>query len=167
MRLWVNDQPVIDTWTNHSSTEDSGTIALTAGMPYSIRLEYYDNTGGALVRLSWSSASQGKPPSRAGPSPRRPVSLARRDPPGQNRRRSGAALPMFAPMPTGVSARVLVDPENVGRCCCRVRHEQEVPVGSMAKSQGVEIPSITWVRVGRPSAPMRKTPMLMSARIEA
>ena len=29
-------------------------------MPVDIRLEYYDKTGGALIRLSWSSPSQTK-----------------------------------------------------------------------------------------------------------
>ena len=60
VRLWVNNQLVIDAWTNHTSREDSGTIALQAGQAYSIRLEYYDNSSSALVALSWSSASQGK-----------------------------------------------------------------------------------------------------------
>jgi hypothetical protein len=60
VRLWVNNVQLIDKWMNQGSTEHSGTIALTAGMPVNIRLEYFDNSGGALVRLSWSSASQPK-----------------------------------------------------------------------------------------------------------
>jgi fibro-slime domain-containing protein len=60
VRLWVDNQLVIDAWTNHNSREDSGTIALQAGQSYDLRLEYYDNSSSALVWLSWSSASQGK-----------------------------------------------------------------------------------------------------------
>jgi hypothetical protein len=60
VRLWVNGTPLVDDWNNQGSTENSGTITLTAGVPVDIRLEYYDNSGSALVRLSWSSASQPK-----------------------------------------------------------------------------------------------------------
>jgi fibro-slime domain-containing protein len=60
VRLWVNNQLVIDAWSNHTSREDSGTISLQANQAYNIRLEYYDNSSSALVMLSWSSASQGK-----------------------------------------------------------------------------------------------------------
>ena len=42
VRLWVNGQQVINNWTNHAPTENSGTISLSAGQRYSIRLEYYE-----------------------------------------------------------------------------------------------------------------------------
>lgn len=54
IRLWVNGQQIINNWTNRSVTENSGTIALTAGQNYDIRVEYYDNTGAAVSRLLWS-----------------------------------------------------------------------------------------------------------------
>lgn len=60
VRLWVNDQQIINNWTDHSPTENSGAIALTAGTKYNIKLEYYENTADALINLSWSSASQPK-----------------------------------------------------------------------------------------------------------
>jgi len=60
VRLWVNDQPLIDDWTRDEPTENSGTIALEAGQPYAIRLEHFENGGGALIQLSWSSARQPK-----------------------------------------------------------------------------------------------------------
>lgn len=60
VRLWVNDQPVIDHWNNHSAHEDSGSIALEAGQRYRIRLEYYENGGDAVAHLLWSSVSQTK-----------------------------------------------------------------------------------------------------------
>ncbi len=58
VRLWVNGQLLIDKWVNQAATPWSGTIALTAGRRYAIRMEYFDNTGGGLASLQWSSASQ-------------------------------------------------------------------------------------------------------------
>jgi PA14 domain-containing protein len=55
VRLFVNGVAVIRNWAMHPTTEDSGQIALTAGQLYDIRLEYQDNTGAAVVRLSWST----------------------------------------------------------------------------------------------------------------
>jgi PA14 domain-containing protein/Big-like domain-containing protein/carbohydrate binding protein with CBM6 domain/fibronectin type III domain protein/strictosidine synthase-like protein len=60
VRLWVNGVQIINNWTNHSSTENSGTIALVANQKYDILMEYYENTGSAVAKLSWSSASQAK-----------------------------------------------------------------------------------------------------------
>jgi RHS repeat-associated protein len=60
VRLWVNGQLLIDNWTYHGWTENSGTITLTAGQMYSLRLEYFQGTGGAVAALLWSSSSQGK-----------------------------------------------------------------------------------------------------------
>jgi hypothetical protein len=60
VRLWVNDVLLVDNWTDHSSVENSGTIALTANTKYSIRMEYYENTGSAVAKLSWSSPSRTK-----------------------------------------------------------------------------------------------------------
>lgn len=58
VRLWVNNQLLINNWTNHSVTENSGTIALTAGSKYDIRLEFYENTGNAVITLSWLRPDQ-------------------------------------------------------------------------------------------------------------
>jgi len=55
VRLWVNGQLIINNWTEHPATEDSGTIALAAGEKYDIKIEYYENTGLASMKLSWSS----------------------------------------------------------------------------------------------------------------
>ena len=41
VRLWVNGRKLIDNWTDHGQTENQGTIDLTAGQRYDIRLEYY------------------------------------------------------------------------------------------------------------------------------
>lgn len=54
VRLWVDNALVIDNWTEHAPTSDfSAPIALVAGQSYPVRLEYYENGGGATVRLRW------------------------------------------------------------------------------------------------------------------
>lgn len=60
VRLWVNNQLLINNWTDHAPTENSATIALVANQRYEIRMEYFENGGGAVARLSWSSPSQAK-----------------------------------------------------------------------------------------------------------
>jgi hypothetical protein len=60
VRLWVDGELIIDNWTDHAPTENSGTITLTARQLYDIRMEYYENGGGAMARLWWSSARQAK-----------------------------------------------------------------------------------------------------------
>lgn len=60
VRLWVNDQLLIDKWVDQAAKEWSGTIPLTAGQKYSIKMEYFESFGGAESRLRWSSASQAK-----------------------------------------------------------------------------------------------------------
>ena len=62
VRLWVNGVQLVNHWSNHGAYEDRGTIALTAGQRYSIRMEYYENGGNATVRLLWSHASITKGP---------------------------------------------------------------------------------------------------------
>ncbi|MEO1652931.1 MAG: PA14 domain-containing protein, partial [Bacteroidota bacterium] len=60
VRLWVNDQLIIDNWVDQSVTETSGNIDLLAGQKVKIRMEFYENSIFAVARLAWSSASQNK-----------------------------------------------------------------------------------------------------------
>ncbi len=60
IRLWVGGQLLIDRWVDQGPTEWSGAIALSAGQRYPIRVDYYENGGGALCELRWSSASTPK-----------------------------------------------------------------------------------------------------------
>ncbi|MBL9169358.1 MAG: lamin tail domain-containing protein [Verrucomicrobiales bacterium] len=55
IRLWINNEPLVDNWTDHGDTENSGTISLIAGQRYELRLEYYENGGGATASLAWSA----------------------------------------------------------------------------------------------------------------
>lgn len=58
VRLWVNGQQLVDNWTDHSAVTNSGTIALSAGQKYDIKLEYYQNVSNSTAQLRWSSNSQ-------------------------------------------------------------------------------------------------------------
>jgi hypothetical protein len=54
-RLWVNGQLLVDNWTDHKQTWNSGTIALIAGQRYDLKMEYYEHNGGAVAKLWWQS----------------------------------------------------------------------------------------------------------------
>jgi uncharacterized protein (DUF1800 family) len=60
VKLWINDLPVIDAWTNKGASDVTGTINLQGGTRYNIKMEYYQNTGGASAQLSWYSQNQSK-----------------------------------------------------------------------------------------------------------
>ncbi|MCP3903959.1 MAG: hypothetical protein GY715_10030, partial [Planctomycetes bacterium] len=53
LRLWVNDQLLIDEWHAQSPTEHSGAIALAANTTYLVRMDYREDGGGAEARLEW------------------------------------------------------------------------------------------------------------------
>ncbi len=55
IRLWVDNQMLIDAWVPQPPTEWTGTIALKAGKQYPIQLEFFEEGGGALCQLFWSS----------------------------------------------------------------------------------------------------------------
>jgi glucose/arabinose dehydrogenase len=71
IRVNVNGAFVIDNFHDHPATENSGTtLVLTAGQAYPIQIDFYENAGGAVAKLAWSSASQAKqiiPQSRLAP----------------------------------------------------------------------------------------------------
>jgi PA14 domain/K319L-like, PKD domain len=58
VRVYVNGQLLIDNWTDHGVTTNSGTIALTAGQRYDIRMDYYDHGDPATAKLSWAYPGQ-------------------------------------------------------------------------------------------------------------
>lgn len=53
VRLWVDGRRIINYWEDQWPQEREGRIYLIAGRKYNIRLEFYENTGGATVRLLW------------------------------------------------------------------------------------------------------------------
>ncbi len=57
VRLWINNTLIIDNWSNHRVTENSGVITLAAGKKYPIRLDYFENKGDAVMKLFWRANS--------------------------------------------------------------------------------------------------------------
>lgn len=55
-KLWVDGTLVVDEWASFGT--HSGTIALTAGQFYDIKVEWKDTGGTAEFRLEWQSTSQ-------------------------------------------------------------------------------------------------------------
>lgn len=58
IRLWVDGKQLVNDWTDHAPKSDTGTIVMVAGQKYDIKMEYYENMGGAVSKLAWSSAHQ-------------------------------------------------------------------------------------------------------------
>jgi hypothetical protein len=56
--LWVDNQQLIDHWSDHGGVEDSNVITLVGGQKYDLKVEYYNGIGGGTARLSWSSDCQ-------------------------------------------------------------------------------------------------------------
>jgi type IV pilus assembly protein PilY1 len=52
VRLYVDGQLVIDKWIDEGATTYTASVPLVAGT-HEIKLEYYENWGDAVVRLSW------------------------------------------------------------------------------------------------------------------
>lgn len=53
IRLWLNDELVVDEWHNRGTTTDQVDIEMEAGKKYKIKLEYFDNGGDAVCQLLW------------------------------------------------------------------------------------------------------------------
>lgn len=60
VRLWVDGQLIIDKWVDQGPTTWSAQLPLDAGRRYDIRMEFYENFGGAQARLEWQSVSQAR-----------------------------------------------------------------------------------------------------------
>ncbi|MRX64913.1 glycoside hydrolase family 3 protein [Maribacter luteus] len=53
IRLWLNNELVVDEWHNRGATTDQVPIYMEAGKKYAIKLEYFDNGGDAICQLLW------------------------------------------------------------------------------------------------------------------
>ena len=61
VRLWVNGTLLINNWTGHAPTTDTGpSVALVAGQRYAIRMEYFEGPVGAVATLLWAYPGQGE-----------------------------------------------------------------------------------------------------------
>jgi len=59
-RLWIDGVLLVDSWIDQGTPEYNGQIDLVAGNKYSLVMEYYENGGGAVAELRWSSPSTPK-----------------------------------------------------------------------------------------------------------
>ena len=57
--LYVNGQQLVNEWVDESPTTWSGQITLNAQQRYNITMDYYQDGGGAVAQLFWSSPSTG------------------------------------------------------------------------------------------------------------
>ena len=57
VRLWVDNQRIINDWTERAVKENRGRIALEANQLYDIKLEYLENEYDACVSLEWECPS--------------------------------------------------------------------------------------------------------------
>ena len=53
VRMWLNEELVVDEWHNRGMTTDQVEIPMEAGKKYAIKLEYFDNGGDAICQLLW------------------------------------------------------------------------------------------------------------------
>lgn len=54
IQVWIDRKLVIDNWTNHGVTRNSGSIALVAGKQYDVVVKYYQSTGSYSLDLRWT-----------------------------------------------------------------------------------------------------------------
>jgi hypothetical protein len=54
VRVWLDGKLLIENWSDHAATEDHATVALVAGQPVDLKVEYYQGGGGATARLKWT-----------------------------------------------------------------------------------------------------------------
>jgi hypothetical protein len=55
IRLWIDGKQLVNNWTDHGATENSGKTDFVAGQAYSLVMEFYENSGSAVAELRWSS----------------------------------------------------------------------------------------------------------------
>ncbi|WP_343414750.1 PA14 domain-containing protein [Candidatus Amarolinea dominans] len=60
VRLWINGQPTIDQWHDSQSQTYTADVPLAAGA-HSIKLEYYERSGGAMIEFSWKRIGNRSP----------------------------------------------------------------------------------------------------------
>jgi glucose/arabinose dehydrogenase len=61
IRVWVDGTPVIDAWVDQPPSTYQATRSLTAG-DHEVKVEYYENGGGAVARVNWQLTQPPPPP---------------------------------------------------------------------------------------------------------
>lgn len=57
VRLYIDDKLVIENWTDHGPTPDLYTKKFVVGKVYKLRLDFYDNMQGSVIKLGLAKAS--------------------------------------------------------------------------------------------------------------
>ena len=60
VRLTVNNLSVIDNWTYHGATLNSGSVEMVEGEDYDLVLEFFEKGGDAQIELYWQLPSEGR-----------------------------------------------------------------------------------------------------------
>ncbi|NJN54887.1 MAG: hypothetical protein HC804_09105, partial [Anaerolineae bacterium] len=60
VRLWVNNQLVINNWVNQTVTTKTADLSLSGAVP--IKMEYYDAKDNAVAKLSWTAVTSPSTP---------------------------------------------------------------------------------------------------------
>lgn len=68
VRVWVNGQRIIDAWYDHPALDYAGDIELSGGY-VDVKMEYYDNAGGASANLTRTLLNAQAPPTPVPPQP--------------------------------------------------------------------------------------------------
>jgi YVTN family beta-propeller protein len=59
IRVWFDNNLVINNWTLHGPTASNATVNFQAGKRYAITIEYYESGGGAVAKLNWQIPGSG------------------------------------------------------------------------------------------------------------
>lgn len=60
VRLYINDELLIDKWISRGNTKDVATVPFSANKEYKIKVEYFDGGGDAIAQLRWRAPLTGK-----------------------------------------------------------------------------------------------------------
>lgn len=56
VRVWIDNKLLIENWTDHGTTIDSGKMVMIKGKLYDIKIEYFENGGSETIQLGWNYA---------------------------------------------------------------------------------------------------------------
>ncbi len=57
-RLYIDDRILIDSWYVRAATTDYASISLVAGQRYTLKAEYFDQSGEAIAKLEWRTPDE-------------------------------------------------------------------------------------------------------------
>ncbi len=58
VRMWINDEKVIDAWDMHDKIFFSNIIKMTAGKSYKLKIEYFNGTREGMIDFKWQRPSK-------------------------------------------------------------------------------------------------------------